>query len=408
MFYYEVKKIVTKKSSKIALCVLAVVFCVVVLLCIHAVDWVDENGESHSGLTAIHKLREAQLAWKGDLTEDVIARVIEENDRINQTKEGQSKDIQQGNIAYGWKQGFSEIRELINSSFGEFRNYDYYLVDRLSPKDASKFYNNRTDMLKKWLNGEADSVYSEEEKEFFICQFEKMKQPLKYTFLVGWNEMLEYATTIIMIMTIILGTMVASAFSGEISLRADAILFTSRHGRGKAIRAKIGAVLFTTTVIYFVTMVLYSCILLLVFGVDGADCMIQAGGLWKSFYNITFFQEYLLVLFGGYIGCLFMSSLTALISATTKSTVFASMIPLLLIFAPSFLSFIQSDALGKVLGLMPDQLLSMNQTVRLFNIYKVGGNMVGAVGILMVLYFVLTILLQPATYLFYRKTGWKC
>ena len=68
-------------------------------------------------------------------------------------------------------------------------------------------------------------------------------------------------------------------------------------------------------------------------------------------------EKYLLTAAGGYIGCLFISALSMLVSAKTRSTVVAVLVPFILIFIPSFLANINSPAVARLLGLLPDQLL---------------------------------------------------
>lgn len=59
---------------------------------INATVWVNEKGEEEKGFSAIQKLKEASVEWSGPLTEDRIAQVINENERINETHEAQSED----------------------------------------------------------------------------------------------------------------------------------------------------------------------------------------------------------------------------------------------------------------------------------------------------------------------------
>ena len=135
---------------------------------------------------------------------------------------------------------------------------------------------------------------------------------------------------------------------------------------------KAGAIIITA--IYWAVMLLYTMLVLGILGVDGANCPIQSSmSGWKSIYNITNAQEYILIVLGGYLGCLFMQSLTMLVSAKTNSSVIAVIVPFILIFLPSFLSGTSLPLLNKILGLLPDQMLQMNQVVKFFNLYEIGG-----------------------------------
>ena len=107
------------------------------------------------------------------------------------------------------------------------------------------------------------------------------------------------------------------------------------------------------------------------------------------------------MMFGGYIGSLFILTCSMLVSAKTHSTVLSAAIPFILLFLPSFLSGF--SVLSDILGILPDQLLQMNMVVKYFNLYQVGKNVVGAVPVVMVLYFVLCVAAVPVLYGIYKK-----
>lgn len=221
-----------------------------------------------------------------------------------------------------------------------------------------------------------------------------------------WKALLEYAPSIMMLLVLILGFLVSSIFSNEFQLKADSIFFSAKLGRNKAINAKMRAGFLIITAVYWGTMLIYSAVVLGSLGTDGANCMIQTGlGGWKSFYNITCLQDYLLTMAGGYLGSLFILTLSMLVSAKTHSTTLAVTVPFILLFIPSFFSGI--SVLSKGLGLLPDQLLQVSQAVNLFNLYKIGGKVVGAIPIIMILYFILYCILLPMLYSVYQKAEIK-
>lgn len=405
MLYYEIKKVFAKTGSRLALLILAAVLAVTCWFAVWGRYFVNEQGEKEYGIAAAQKLREAKLAWEGPLTEEKIAEVLQENARIVSSEEYQSADVKKKEIAYGWTQGFSDIRSLIVSAFCAFRDYDYYIVNSLSTEDAQYFYGNRTRNLKEWLDGEAKDIYTEEEKAYLIGQYEALEAPWYYTDVDGWRQLFEYAPTIIMLMTMVLGFLTAGIFSGEYAQKADAVFFSSFHGQKRAVKVKIEAGFLIVTGIYWIVWLLYTAIVLGALGNGGADCAIQLY-TWKSFYNFTIRQVYWLTAIGGYVGCLFMMFLTMFVSAAARSSVVAVVVPFALVFLPSFLSG-TGRVLNEVIGLLPDQLLQMNRAMGFFNLYHVGGRIMGAAGILPVLYGTLTLLLAPAVYWVYRRRPGK-
>lgn len=408
MLLYELKKVFCKASNRIALLLLLFLLGIVCYFAVSGVNFVDENGDSQWGIAAIRKLKEVKEEWAGDLTEEHIAKVIAENNRINATGEFQSDNVQKNDISFGWKQGFSDIRFMLVNSFCKFREYDYYIADSLKPEDAGKFYSNRILHLKEWLDTEAEFMYSENEKAYLVQQYEALKIPMKYDYADGWNQLFEYAVTVVMFTVLFLGFLTGNIFSCEFQLKSDSIFYSAYHGRGKAAAAKVIAGLVLTTVIYWGIMALYSIIVLGILGPDGASCPIQTSiSGWKSFHNITNLQKYALVCIGGYLGCLFSSLLTMLVSAKSRSAVLAVTVPFVLIFIPSFLSGIDIPALTKLLGLLPDQLMQMSQTLSLFNLYEIGGKVADAVKVLFGLYTMLIIVMCPVLYQIYRKSQIK-
>lgn len=407
MMKYEIKKVFSRASGKISLLLLVLVM---VFTCTLAVDvhFVNENGVAEKGYFAVRKLRSVKKEWAGVLDEEKIRAALLENARIENTPEGMSDDFRVSNIAYGWKQGFSDIRDLINSSFSdEFRTQNYYLADSLGADVAGDFYPNRIALLKSLLySEEIIDKFSEAERIYLITKFETLKTPLYYDYSDGWQQLFEYSRTIIMFTMMIAGFLTASIFSSEFGLKADSIFYAAYYGRNKAVRAKLAAGLSITSVMYWICYPLYSLFVLSYLGFDGAGCAAQANWTkWKMFYHLTNIQEYLLIMLGGFLGCLFISLLTMLVSAKTKSTVLATIVPFVLLFLPSIVEnfFINASFLDKLLALLPDRLLQLDLTLLRYDFYDIFGKVTGAVPILFLTYTLLSAALVPAIYQVYRK-----
>lgn len=404
MLKYELKKIFSKTSSKLAVLLLLIVAGVTCRLAMN-VCYLNENGKEETGYSAVRRLRAAQKEWAGILDEEKLGKVIEENKRISVTPEALSKNSIENNIAYSWTQGFQGIRSLLNVSYAEnFQSNDYYRADSLNTGDALTFYENRTKLLNTWLEEKAKDQFSDVEKKYLIQQYDSLKIPFYYDYMKGWTQLLEYIPTMIMITMLILGFLVGGIFSSEFLWKSDAIFYAANYGRNKAVAAKVKAGVSVITIIYWAVILLYSGTVLFYLGMDGAACPVQADESgWKCFYNIQIWQKYLLTVIGGYIGCLFISLLVMLVSARSKSTVLAVMLPFVMIFIPSFLGNMESPGINKILGLLPDRLLQINTALGYFDLYPFGHKVVGAIPILFVLYSILTILLLPILYQEYRR-----
>ena len=407
MLRFEIKKVFSKTVNKIALLILVVALLVVSFFAVNSVDYVDENGTSTSGIAAARNLRNDKNQWSGYLTDNVLSEAILKNEEIIASPEYLSKDVKENDKAYAKMQGFSDIRTIINKAFCSFNEYDYYRANSVTSDEVRNLYERRITNLTEWLNSdEIKDNFSKDEKEFLIAQYNELETPFYYEYSDGWKALLEYAPSIMMLLVLILGFLVSSIFSNEFQLKADSIFFSAKLGRNKAINAKMRACFLIITAVYWGTMLIYSAVVLGSLGTDGANCMIQTGlGGWKSFYNITCLQDYFLTMAGGYLGSLFILTLSMLVSAKTHSTTLAVTVPFILLFIPSFFSGI--SVLSKGLGLLPDQLLQVSQAVNLFNLYKIGGKVVGAIPIIMILYFILYCILLPMLYSVYQKAEIK-
>ena len=128
-------------------------------------------------------------------------------------------------------------------------------------------------------------------------------------------------------------------------------------------------------------MLVFSMIVLGVLGSGGAKCAVQTGlSNWNSIYNLTYLQDYFLTMIGGYIGSLFILTLSMLVSAKSHSTVFAITVPFALVCVPPFLGKIA--VLSRGMSLFPDKLLSISKSLEDFSLYQLGGKVMGAVTVL--------------------------
>lgn len=407
MIIFEIKKIFSRTGSKVGLLVLLLTLVVSCYLAIKYTTYVDEEGNQFTGIAAVNSLREEKEKWIGLVTEDYLKQVIRENNEINAVHPYDASDPVSSDIGYSLSQGFDDIKTMINCAFGEFRSYNFLRVDSVTEDEVGKLYENRIRNVKTWLSSDdAKNQYSEAEKEYIIGNYETLETPFYYESADGWVAALEYASTVIVLTMLVLSFFVSGFFSGEFQWKADSVFFSAKYGRNKGTLSKIAAGIIVVTVVYWTMILLYSLIVFCVYGTSGANCAIQTSlGGWKSLYHMTFFQEYLLMIVGGYVGVLFILLLSMLVSAKTRAGVIAVTIPFIMIFIQSFFGGFPN--LTDVLGLLPDQLLQMNMPINTFVLYEIGEKVLSSVPILMTVYPILCIILLPSIYHVYHKTEVK-
>ena len=411
MVWFEIKKVFGRPSGKIALFLFVCVIILSLWITILGDEygeliWVNEQGDAEYGFAAYQKLREAQNEWAGELDEEHLADIIRELNRIAATPEYQSDDYKQNDIAFHWRMGIDPVRYLLYRTFSPgLKDFNYYIAESLSPSVAGEFYSRRVELLRSYLyeedNAEAE-LLSDREKEYLISQYEKLEGPIYYDYYRGWQQVISNLSFIMLLGTLVLGYLVSGIFSNEFKWKSDAVFFTTYHGRSKAVSAKIKAGILLVSALYWGGVLTCTLFTLCFCGFDGGKCAIQLEW-YRSFYNLTYWETYLLYVFSCYIGILFMMLLCMWVSAKTRSSVFATTIPFILIFVPNF--FANSDlayVLSDVLALLPDKLFDLVQHLQYFDVYDLGFTVVGAWPLLFVIYAALTAVLVPVMYREFR------
>ena len=405
MVKYELQKLFSRPLGKGALVVLAAVVALTTFFAC-SVRWTDQEGQNHTGPAAARQLRQQQKAWAGVLDETMLRQAIQANWDVSHSADARSEDITWQNMAYHQSQAFGVIRDLLNQSYSsDFQSYDYYNADTVTPDEAPAFYDNRLQLLQKWM-AEEDVTFTPEEEAYLVEQYQALETPFSVDYITGWQQFYDYSPTIIMLSALLASFLVAGIFAQESQWKADAIFFSTRHGRGKGTAAKVRTGVLLLTGLYWVPFLAFAGLTLGLLGADGASCPVQVIA-WKSFYNITVGQGALLIALGGYLGTLVLGLLTMWMSAKTGSAMLSAVLPFAIIFVPALLLRNTNTLLSDILGLLPDKLLQLNRDFAYFDLYQIGDQVTGAVPVLFVLYLVLAIVLIPLLYLTYRRKQLK-
>ena len=400
MLQFELKKVFSKFKNRMAIVLLLVILVAVSMLTMNRVEYVDSDGNHVSGLIGARSLRAEKNKWKGEVTEDVLEAVVRENEAVNHSPEFQSDNIEELDEAYARKQGFSGIAEIINNAFSEWRDYDYFAIDNVSSEEAKSVYARRISNLKQFLDS-GEEVFSDSQKEYMRKKYEDLETPFYYEYTDGWSALLQNISTFILVLALIIGFLVSGIFSSEFQTKADAIFFSTKLGRNRAVLSKMGAGFLITTVFYVAFVLLYTFVVLLALGADGANCPIQMD-MWRSVYNVTFLQAYLLIVAGGYVGTLFAATLSMLASAITRSTATAIIVPFIVLCAFPFLSRVIT--LPGICSYFPDQLLEIYITMKDCVLVELGGEVVDVVSVIVPVYAAVCLLLEPVLYKVYKRT----
>ena len=178
MLFYELKKLFSRTGSKLLLLLLGSILIFTAIYNIQSTHYVQPDGTSLSGISAIRELKKAKSQWNGILTEEQIKNVLQTNQDIlasNPEYYPGTTDINLANKVYSQEQGYDDIRDMINQSYRLFGQFDYYLIDRLSPNQSSSFYKNRIEGLENFLG--SNKEFTDKQKEYYRKQYQENQTP---------------------------------------------------------------------------------------------------------------------------------------------------------------------------------------------------------------------------------------
>lgn len=410
MVLYEVKKILTRPSCRIALLLLMLLsgwFCAQVMWGAESAYWVNEQGQQETGPAAMKKLRDAQKEWSGTLDQELLQRALAELKRLDTERQAHPDDP---NYVYKWKQGLQHIRTLMNFSFKPdytWKYEDYYVAETVDEEQLPDFYENRVNQLRRWLYDEASTAntrFSEKEKQYLIRNYESLEVPFEVGYTTGWDMAYRISYYVILYGSIFATFLVSGIFANEFRWKADSVYFSTELGRKRGSLAKLASGFLFTTVVYWGLLLTVNLLVLSLMGFDGANCPIQTGqNMWNRIYNITFLQRNILALGDGYLLWMFLSALVMLVSAVFSSLSLSVAVPSLLMLGTNFLDRRGYAGEGsKIMMLLPHKMTTAygNEPIMLYSVF---GKIVPPITIQRVLYPCLTIVLAILCYQIFRR-----
>ena len=124
-----------------------------------------------------------------------------------------------------------------------------------------------------------------------------------------------------------------------------------------------------------------------------------------SIYNITFGEEYLILLLSGYVASLLSASVAMLVSAKTHSANIAVCVPFILFCVSPFIG--RAVPFDTFFQLTPDQLLNILNCARDPYIYQIGSLVFRQIPFIMLFYTLAAAVFLPLIYQCYRRYGMK-
>lgn len=395
MLRFEINKITKKKMNKILLTVALLLAVLFSIFAINGVRYIDANGSVHKGIDSARLLSAQKNQWKGQLTPDIFAKIVEKDKEIK-AKYSSEKGIP-NDVYAQTMQSYMDIEYLINSMASKEGDYDPYVSSKLTKDKIRSIYEIRQSNIDQIIKEEATTL---EQQNYLKKLYQKNEIPFNYEAAEAWKAVSLLGEEYGLVIVLLVGFLAAGIFADEFQYKADAIFFSTKCGRTKAVHAKIRAGLVMTTLVYWICMAVFTVISFGVMGLSGVHTSIQTEWCY-GIYAITYGQYYLIILLSGFIASLLSASITMLLSAKFHSASIAACIP--------FILFCVSPFLGRALpfhtffNLTPDQLMNVCNSIKNVIVYQMGKYVFRPIPFVMVLYLTLAMIILPLTYGIYHR-----
>jgi len=364
---------------------------------ISSVDFVGQNGVSHKGIGAARSLSEVKNMYKGYITTKVVHDVILKDKLLNEKYNYAGDGTVPDKIYAKSLQSQNDIEDMTNQIICGDGEFDPYALLKISSKQSNSIYALREANIQGYINKYGKT---KEQKKFLKVQYQKNKTPFYYEAADSWKTMYLYAETYSLVLIVLIGFLASGIFADEFKLQADAIFFSTKYGRTKAVRSKIASGIIMSTIVYWMGIGLLSAISFAVMGIGGAGVTTLVGETYQI-YSVSFMQEYLIIVLCGYIASILSASVAMLVSAKLHSSSIAVCIP--------FLLFCVSPFIGRVLPfktcfyLTPDQLVNVMNCIKIPLIYQFGNVVFRQIPFITILYLLISIGLLPLIYQSYHR-----
>ena len=398
MLKCELKKIISKKINLIML--IAMFFLAIVFSCfaIGSMRYVDEEGITHTGITASRRLAADRNRWEGSLTAEKFIEIVNNRKNVAKKYSGEIPDKEFGKSL----QSYDDIINFIASISSPDSDYDEGVIYQLSENQIKNLYTMYGQNIQKMID---EYGKTPEQKKFLTEQYEKIKMPLDYQAKDSWNTMAMYVETYGIVLAVIIGFLVSGIFSEEFRTGAETVFYASKYGRSKAITNKIVAGLLMVTVVYWAGVGILTLLSFGVMGTSGFSTPYQIDQPY-SIYSMTYGQYYFIMALCGYIASLFAASLTMLVTAKMRTRNIAVCIPFFLYCMMPFIGRALSS-FTTFFNLMPNVLLNIMESAKDPTIFQIGSIVFRQIPAVMLIYVIVSILLLPFVYRSYRRYGLK-
>ena len=191
---------------------------------------------------------------KDYLEDKVVKSVIGQRLRAQYRKSVSMTQSSEENAIYGTTlQPIDDIRGFIISVLTPDAEYDESVLNQITEENIQEFYDTYHKNMEKMAEEYGKTSV---QKKYLEKKYNEIKLPVEYESYSSWDTMIMYVETYSIILAIIVGFICAGIFADDFQTKADAVFFSTKYGRTKAVKTKILAGVVTTVMIYCMGIIL--------------------------------------------------------------------------------------------------------------------------------------------------------
>ncbi|MDO4289641.1 MAG: ABC transporter permease subunit [Eggerthellaceae bacterium] len=419
---FELKKIVTRKTTLVTCVVVFAIVCGVMGLNILQADYSTPSGNKFSGLAAIEQERAAVSEHACTLTPERIADEIAAYQELAFSKAAPEELASMSDsAAYQLMRErctdeefdalYNPLARYLLAAWSASPGEPYQTAARmaLAGTDPATFYDRLAERTQSTVAtgldpaAEANMHFTQPEGDLWLAKQTEVSAaaPLEYGYAGGWEDILNCAAFLIFPL-IAICIALAPVFSAEYAERTDALLLAARHGRTKLVAAKLAASGLFAVAYFTLCAAVIVAVPLACYGAGGADLPVQLFSS-KSPCALTMTQATAVAIGLGYAFMLGVGGLTLLLSSKLRSQVAVFAVGVLLMLGPVFVGTGGNEVLVRVLYLFPVNALNPTPLFWSFVSYGVGPVALDVAGMVLVVWLALALISTPLSARSWRR-----
>ncbi len=396
---FELKKIVTRRTSAAAAVGVAVLMCVIMLLNATGSQTQTMDGTVYRGLDYIAHERQVEESHAGALTVGRIAADIEafraaafaeiDPDGVGaMTREDLGALLSATYDAATVDMLYDDYYETLFSPWAKTGETVVQTAARVTPDMAGEFYDRwRQGVADMLAEGDSTWTFSAAEQAFWLDRLAGVEQPLVWGWTGGWQNILSCLGFFSLVIAAVC-VCVTPLFSGEYQDRTDAVVLATRHGRSRLVAAKLLAGFAFATLYFVLCAAIVVAASLAFFGADGADLAMQVVAM-RCPYDLTVSQAAWIGLGLAYLVTLGFAALTMALSSKLRSQLAIFAVVAVLLFATAVVGGFGNGIVIHIRNLFPINALSVGTLFWSYMSYPFGGAVLDLRAMVAVVYLVL-------------------